>query len=161
MGIAIAGFMGVGKSTVGGLLAERLGWSFVDLDADLVAEFGSIDAQFESVGESGFRERERAALRLRCDGVVRVLALGGGTWIDAENRGLLRAHYRCVALLAPWDTVRARVEGSASRPLAHRAEELFRTREAIYAQAECCVDARDSVERVVERILRVQEAAWA
>ena len=76
--IWLVGLMGAGKSTVGRLLAERLGRAFVDLDDEIAREAGrSIPEIFEAEGEAGFRRREREALE-RAGRTSHVVALGGG-----------------------------------------------------------------------------------
>ena len=88
--IVLTGFMGSGKSTVGPLIAARLGWSFVDADDVIEAEAGTTIAEiFARNGEAAFREREHAAIkRLAQSGAV-VLALGGGAIEHAATRSLL------------------------------------------------------------------------
>ncbi len=85
--IYLAGFMGVGKSTLAQALAAELGWSAVDLDAQVEERAGkSIQAIFRDDGEQGFRKLESQALRaLPFGGVPQVIALGGGTLLDADN----------------------------------------------------------------------------
>jgi shikimate kinase len=89
--IVLTGFMGSGKSTVGPLLALRLGWKFVDADDVIAAEAGStIPEIFAREGEAAFRERERVTIaRLAAEDAL-VLALGGGAVEDAATRSLLR-----------------------------------------------------------------------
>ena len=90
--IVLTGFMGSGKTTVGPLVAKRLGWKFVDVDDVIAAEAGrSIPEIFEHEGEASFRTRERETIaRLAAeDGLV--LALGGGAIEDAETRTLLKS----------------------------------------------------------------------
>jgi shikimate kinase len=88
--IVLTGFMGSGKSTVGPLLAERLGWKFVDADDTIAAEAGCAIAEiFAREGEAAFRERERAAIvRLAAEESL-VLALGGGAIETEATRSLL------------------------------------------------------------------------
>ncbi len=94
--IVLTGFMGSGKTTVGPLVAERLGWSFVDVDDVIEAEAGcTIPEIFSREGEAAFRERERATIA-RFFGGARlaggdglVLALGGGAIENAATRELL------------------------------------------------------------------------
>jgi shikimate kinase len=88
--IVLTGFMGSGKSTVGPLLAARLGWRFVDVDDDIEAQAGTtIAALFAHEGEPAFRARERAAIARLADGESLVLALGGGAIEDPATRTLL------------------------------------------------------------------------
>jgi shikimate kinase len=89
--IVLTGFMGSGKSTVGPLLADRLGWRFVDADDVIEAGAGcSIPEIFAREGEAAFREREYAAIARLADEPKLVLALGGGAIETAATRELLR-----------------------------------------------------------------------
>ena len=88
--IVLTGFMGSGKSTVGPILAERLGWRFVDVDDVIEAEAGFTIAEiFANHGETAFRERERATIARLASGEKLVLALGGGAIESEETRSLL------------------------------------------------------------------------
>ncbi len=88
--IVLTGFMGSGKSTVGPLLAERLGWRFVDADEAIVDEAGcSISEIFAREGEARFRERERATIEHLAGEDALVLALGGGAIETEATRSLL------------------------------------------------------------------------
>ena len=90
--IVLTGFMGSGKSTVGPLLAERLGWMFVDADDVIAAEAGcSIAEIFAKDGEAAFRMREHATIKRLAEGGDLVLALGGGAIEMEATRGLLLA----------------------------------------------------------------------
>ncbi|OIK00711.1 shikimate kinase [Streptomyces colonosanans] len=85
--------MGVGKSTVGRLLAERLGVGYRDTDDDIVAEQGRTVADiFVDEGEPAFRDLEKKAVRKALAEHRGVLALGGGAILDAETRALLAEH---------------------------------------------------------------------
>ncbi|MEZ4236134.1 MAG: shikimate kinase [Myxococcota bacterium] len=138
-GVALVGFMGSGKSSVGRALAERLGWPLVDLDEVLVARYGPIAEQVRRDGLARFRAREREAALALCDGVQRVLATGGGTFEDDEVRAALRAAYRTVFLDVPLEAIAARIGAGAGRPLwdaevpARYAARLPRYREAEHA----------------------------
>lgn len=88
--IVLTGFMGSGKSTVGPLLAARLGWKFIDVDGVLEAEAGaSIADLFARHGEAHFRDREHAAIARLATGDALVMALGGGAIEHAATRALL------------------------------------------------------------------------
>jgi shikimate kinase len=90
--IVLTGFMGSGKSTVGPLLATRLGWNFLDVDAVIETEAGAtITELFSRHGEGPFREREHATIARLASGDALVLALGGGAIEKAETRELLVA----------------------------------------------------------------------
>jgi shikimate kinase len=119
--IALVGFMGCGKTTVGRLLAERLGWRFVDTDALLVERAGGvrdIPAIFAEEGEAAFREREAAAVREACAGERGVIATGGGAVLRSKNADSLRNSGLVVWLTARPDVVVARTQRTAAaRPL--------------------------------------------
>jgi shikimate kinase len=88
--IVLTGFMGSGKSTVGPLIAERLGWRFIDVDDVIEAEAGSTIAQiFTHSGESAFRNLEHQTIARLTSGENLVLALGGGAIERKETRDLL------------------------------------------------------------------------
>ncbi len=151
--VALTGFMGAGKSTIGRALSVRLGVPFVDLDAVIEAAHGPIGEQFARDGEAAFRRREAEALAALCDGVPRVLALGGGAYVAADNRVTLRPHYLTVFLDAPLDVIEQRVGGQPGRPLWDDAVvERFRARRPMYAMADLTIDATGSVDEVVARI---------
>ncbi len=119
--IVLTGFMGAGKSTIGRLLADRLGWRFVDADDAIEAAQGApIAAIFTQYGESWFRqlEHETIAQLLASDRLV--LALGGGAIEDQRTRTLLlqKADTRLVHLDASLETVLQRCRGTEDlRPL--------------------------------------------
>jgi shikimate kinase len=88
--IVLTGFMGSGKTTVGPLIARRLGWKFLDVDDAIEAEAGATIAElFSRHGEAAFRERERAAIAALASNDALVLALGGGAIEHAATRALL------------------------------------------------------------------------
>jgi shikimate kinase len=93
-GIYLVGFMASGKTTVGRMLADELGWSFADVDQDIEAAQGRAIAEiFDTAGEEDFREIEHAAIRKRVGEVERgkpmVVALGGGAFAQEANHALL------------------------------------------------------------------------
>jgi shikimate kinase len=122
-GIYLVGFMGSGKSTVGRSLAERLGWSFFDIDSEIerVAR-QSIAEIFATRGEPEFRRIENQAIRRRVAwvecGSPAVVALGGGAFAVESNRALLENNGITVWLDCPFEIVARRVAGDPSRPLA-------------------------------------------
>jgi shikimate kinase len=88
--IVLTGFMGSGKSTVGPVLATRLGWKFVDVDEVIEAEAGTkITELFARHGEAAFRRREHEAIVKLMEAEELVLSLGGGAIEPAKNRTLL------------------------------------------------------------------------
>ncbi len=117
--VAIFGFMGVGKSSVGRLVAEALGMEFVDLDETIVTDAGmEIPAIFEERGEKGFRKLEKEATRMIAARDDVVIACGGGTVLDEDNLEALRRNSRMILLTADPETILHRVEADGdTRPL--------------------------------------------
>ena len=136
--VLLTGFMGAGKSTVGRMLAARLGVGFADLDAEIVAETGRpIPVLFASIGEEGFRAVEsRVAERVLSRPGSEVVASGGGFPTFEANRALVReANALVVHLDAPFETLWARLAGGDGRPLAKRREDaaaLYDRRAPLY-----------------------------
>ena len=134
--LALAGFMGSGKTTVGEAVARRLGRPFVDLDREIEARAGSaVGDLFASRGEPGFRQLEEDVARdvLR-DAEPVVVALGGGAVLSERTRNDLAARAFTVLLDVDPDVAWKRVAGS-DRPLAQEPEEfhaLHRDRQPVY-----------------------------
>jgi len=163
--------MGSGKTTVGRLLAQQLAWRFVDLDTRIEEHAGlSIAKIFERLGEPAFRQIERELLEQALGQAAEVdppmvLALGGGTFAQAENVALLHtpAAEQAVGrgsvviwLDCPVETLLARCAMVSNRPL-FRDEASFRglyeQRRPFYQQADYRVAADVEPRRVVEQIL--------
>ena len=170
--VYLTGFMASGKSTVGPLVADRLGYRFVDLDWLIEARAGrTIPALFAQGGEAAFRAAEAEALAetTRAEGVV--VATGGGALVDPANLRTARAAGAVVWLRASVDVTLARLGDGSGRPLledragrplwgddlAVRVRRLLADREPFYAQAHLVADAdgpaalvaRDVAEAVV------------
>jgi shikimate kinase len=117
-GVVLVGFMGSGKSSVGKVLAGRVGAEFVDVDAWVEKASGrSVRDLFAEEGETAFRDREKAALREVLAVKGRVVATGGGAFLDEGNRQLLKAYGTVVYLEAGVQTILRRLSGEAHRPL--------------------------------------------
>src|SRR5690242_1104336 len=131
--LVLIGFMGSGKSTVGRICADRLGYDYVDSDADIEKRAGcSITQLFASQGEAAFRALERQALAELSARPDVVLATGGGAVLDAENVSTLRANSRIVLLTATPECILERVRDAVTRPLlADAADPLKRIRELL------------------------------
>jgi len=124
--IVLTGFMGSGKTTVGPLVAARLGWSFVDVDDVIEAEAGATIAElFARHGEAAFRDREHTAIARLAAGDALVLALGGGAIEHPATRALL--------LTAP-DTLLVHLEVELATTLA-RCQGTEQTRPVLADQA--------------------------
>lgn len=118
--VALTGFMGCGKSSVGKELSVLLGMPLVDLDKYIVDKTGrSIADIFAEQGEKAFRDLESAALKELLVGTGSfILSLGGGTILRPENAALIKEHCRCFFLRASVDTLRLHLGGDQShRPL--------------------------------------------
>ena len=107
--IVLVGLMGVGKSTVGRRLARRLGLPFVDSDSAIEDAAGYTAAEvFERFGEKDFRDGERRLVARLIEGEVRVIATGGGAYVDPRTRELLNDRAITVWLDAPVDVLTER-----------------------------------------------------
>jgi shikimate kinase len=155
--VVLTGFMGAGKSTVGPLVARRLGWAFADLDDEIVADAGrSVAEIFATRGEGAFREAERAAAARACTRERLVLATGGGAFTMPETRRLLQEGALTVWLRCELDTLLARIPADGARPLAaNRATigPLLTGREPSYALADLTVDTTRTAPDEAARII--------
>src|SRR5262245_24533829 len=114
--IVLVGLMGVGKSTVGRRLARRLGLSFIDSDAAIEDAAGLSPAEvFERYGEHDFRDGERRLVARLVEGDVRVIATGGGAYIDPRTRQLLNERAITIWLDAPVDILAERTSRRDTR----------------------------------------------
>jgi shikimate kinase len=156
--IWLAGFMGSGKSTAGKLLAKKLGWSFVDLDAEIERAAGKpIPEIFEQQGEDAFRELEHQQLlgqiRRSRQGGASVVALGGGAFAAQRNRDAIEDCGVALWLDPPFPILWARVSGNDKRPLAKDPEafkQLYDSRRDAYALAPYRIGADTSDGAVAE-----------
>ena len=158
--IVITGFMGCGKTKVARSLAARLNVLMVDLDDYIATRIGRTPAQLiTNDGEPTFREMETEALReLLQRGHAGVISLGGGAWIEAENRELIEQH-GCfsVWLDVPFEICWARIEMSEQdRPLGRTRDQalaLYERRQPIYQLAQIHIKRRDEdLDDVLSRI---------
>lgn len=158
--VILIGFMGAGKSSVGRLLAKRLGRCFVETDDVIVAKEGrSIPEIFRAHGEGRFRELEAELLDLLRLKRGDVIATGGGLPCREGRMEALKAMGRVVWLAGDFDALYERALRSGSRPLLdgkprEEAVALYRAREPYYRQAHFSVDTSAmGVDQVVSRIL--------
>ena len=159
--IVLVGLMGAGKSTVGRRLARRLGLPFVDSDTEIEEAAGATAAElFERYGEHDFRDGERRLVARLIDGTVRVIATGGGAYVDPRTRQLLNERAITVWLDAPVDVLAERTGRRDTRPLLRtgdRAATLARLaeqRHPMYAEAHIHILSGDGAHgNVVEAIV--------
>jgi shikimate kinase len=159
--IVLVGLMGAGKSTIGRRLARRLGLPFVDSDEEIErAAVHSIPEIFDRFGEASFRDGERRVLRRLIEGEPKVVATGGGAFMDSETRALILRRCLAVWLDADVETLAIRVARRGHRPLLAGKDpdaflrELAAARNPVYAEAHLRVVGDSGPhERTVERIL--------
>jgi shikimate kinase len=150
MRVYLTGFMGAGKSTIGRLVASRMGWEFISLDHEIERAAGrSIATIFEESGESLFRKMETECLH-RTAADPAVVATGGGCFI--HNTDWMLQNGTVVFLDVPFDVLSARIGADPSRPLWKNAQQLFHERESIYRKAHHVMDATMSPEETAAEI---------
>ena len=156
--VYLVGFMAAGKTTVARALAKRLGWQAVDID-ELIEqrERLAVSQIFAKHGEAYFRALERQILSEQTGRRHLVVATGGGTFADVQNRAAINRDGVSVWLDVPLDRLIDRVPADGRRPLAaDRAgfERLYHQRRAAYEQAHVRLDAgRASVDALVEQLV--------
>lgn len=155
--IYLVGFMGAGKSTVARALGRRLGWRAEDID-DLIEarERRSVATIFAQSGEAYFRQVERQVVADLAGTRDVVVATGGGTFVDADNRATMLAAGAVAWLDVPLAKVVERVPQDGRRPLAAdrtQLEQLYLRRQAAYQLAHVRIDATRPLHEVVERLL--------
>jgi shikimate kinase len=159
--IYLVGLMGAGKTSVGKLLARRLGKTFYDCDQEIERTTGvRIPVIFEIEGETGFRARERKMLAELVERSDAVLATGGGVVLAEENRRLLRQHGVVVYLCASPQDLWRRTRHDRNRPLLQTSDplaklaELYQVRDPLYREiADLIVDTgNQSVSALAHRL---------
>lgn len=165
--IVLVGMMGVGKSTVGRRLAARLGLLFVDADEEIERAAGmTISEMFARYGEAHFRDGERRVIARLMDGVPKVIATGGGAFMQQDTRALILDHATAIWLDADIDILVDRVSRREGRPLLKDRDpkavltELAAIRNPVYALAPIHVKSIAAPHEVaVDRIME-QLSAW-
>ena len=164
--VVLVGLMGVGKTSVGRRLADALCAPFVDSDEEVEAAAAmTIPEIFETLGEPAFREGERRVISRLIDEGPRIIATGGGAFMNNETRALVKSRAASVWLRADLDTLVERTGRKANRPLLARGDpreilgELMRVRHPVYAEADLTVESRadDRHECVAARIIAALE----
>lgn len=162
--IVLVGLMGVGKSTIGRRLAQRLQVPFVDADHEIERAAGlSIPEIFERFGESHFRDGERRVIARLIDGQAKVIATGGGAFMNPETRALILDQAISVWIDADIDVIVDRVGRRDNRPLLKGKDarsvlsELAAIRNPVYALADLHVRSQSAphdatVNAIVEKL---------
>ena len=153
----LVGFMAAGKTTVARALGRRIGWRVEDIDERIEArERRAVTAIFSKEGEGYFRQAERAVLHELLSERNVVVATGGGTFVDPDNRAVMLSDGAVAWLDIPLNRVVERIPPDGRRPLATdrvQMEELYARRRLAYGDAHVRVDAAKPVDEVVERLL--------
>jgi shikimate kinase len=161
--IYLVGFMAAGKSTVARSLSSRLGWRAEDVDELIEArERRAISEIFSKQGEPYFRGVEREILKLLLPLRHVVVATGGGTFMDPENRAAINLDGMSIWLDVPFELLLSRMPADGRRPLAAdrtQMERLFAVRQAAYAQAHLRIEAgaapaEELAEQIVDRLAK-------
>ena len=163
--LVLVGLMGVGKSTIGRRLAARLNLPFVDADEEIEKAAGmTIQEIFDRHGEPAFRDGERRVIARLIDGTPKVIATGGGAFVNDETRALILDKATAIWLDADIEILVGRVSRRDGRPLLKGKDprdvltELAAKRAPFYAQAPIRVRSTDSPhEATVEAIIKAIE----
>jgi len=156
--IYLVGFMASGKTTAARTLSQRLGWRAEDIDERIEAlERMTVADIFATRGEPYFRAIERDVLRSLLPPHHLVVATGGGTFVDAENRAAINDDGVSIWLDVPFEEILERLPADGRRPLASSRVEmaaLYAARRGAYQQAHLRLDgSRAPAEELIERML--------
>jgi shikimate kinase len=160
--VVLVGMMGAGKSSIGRRLAQRLGLTFVDADAEIEAAAGMTIAEiFANYQEPYFRSGEQRVIARLLENGPQVLATGGGAYMNGETRAAIAQRGVSVWLKAEFEVLMKRVKrrATADRPMlqgdpAQRIRELMEQRYPVYAQADVTVMSREVAhESIVNEII--------
>jgi shikimate kinase len=134
--LSLIGFMGTGKSSVGRIVADTLGFAFLDTDAVIEARAGvSIREIFEKQGESAFRDAENRLVQELSHRTQTVISTGGGLPANDENLASLRSHSLVVCLWASAEKIYQRVKTQTHRPLLNQPDALDQIRQLLAVRA--------------------------
>jgi len=159
--VVLIGMMGSGKSEVGEMLAEQLGYEFLDTDSLISKKAGKpIHKIFKEEGEVVFRDLENEIISGLADLQATVVATGGGAPVNKENRGVLARLGHTVYLKASPRELYLRVKNDRSRPLLQVAdpqkeiEQILENRKMAYETADIIIDTEDlNVDEVVDQLI--------
>ena len=164
MNVVLTGFMGVGKSTVGKIIANRLGLEFVDTDEEIEKNYNmTIPEIFEKFGEPKFREFETETIKniSQKDGCI--ISCGGGVVKSETNMNFLKANGKVVNLYASVDKIIENIGDDANRPLIfgkskEEIVKLMESREEFYKNCHIRIDVTEfSAKEAADRIISALE----
>ncbi len=169
--VYIAGFMGSGKSTIGPILANTLGWDFFDLDRVIEKKTGmKVSEIFENKGEAFFRNLEKETLAGLTSKNKVIIALGGGTVTNQDNINLVKKTGKLIYLKTSPESVYLRLRYKRDRPLltnngtvdlnrsdfVNKVGKLMQDRKKYYEQANITIDTDiESIGKIVDRIAKI------
>jgi shikimate kinase len=167
--LALVGFMGAGKSSIGRIVAEQLGFELVDTDDLIETRTGKTIAQiFAQEGEAHFRELERSVVDQLCDARNLVISTGGGLPTQQANLDSLKTHALIVCLWTSAEKVWERVRHQSHRPLLQtpdpqaKIRELLAARAPFYRQADVLLNTDNRSQRqVCQQVIQQFRAATA
>jgi shikimate kinase len=164
----LTGFMASGKSTIGPIVANALGWNFFDLDREIEKkENRKIKKIFEEDGEDYFRRKETEILKEISEGENLIISLGGGTLIIRENREFIKKNGKLIFLRSSPEVAYRRLKHKRDRPILsadnneeaaenvviERIESLMKERMKYYQKADYFIDTdKESIGTTVDKI---------
>jgi shikimate kinase len=167
----LAGFMASGKSTIGPMVANTLGWNYFDLDKEIEKrENRKITKIFEEKGEDYFRQKETEILKEISEGKNLIISLGGGTLIVRENREFIKKCGKLICLSSSPEVAYKRLKHKRDRPILltdnneeaaknvviERIESLMKERKKYYQKADYFIDTdNESIGTTVDKIFRI------
>lgn len=166
--IVFIGFMGVGKTTIGKLVAQKLYRPFIDIDQEIEKEYGMpVTAIFQMIGEKAFREKEKEVIAYFCQQKLNVISVGGGAFLQKEIRNICLASCIVFFLDISWESWKERLHILIdSRPVLQgrsleEIEQLFYKRQRYYAlhNSKYSTD-NQKAEEIADYIVESLKLAW-
>lgn len=159
--VFLCGFMGCGKSTIGKLLSDKLGCSFIDMDDYIVDKLGmSIPKIFSEKGEAFFRETETAVIK-ELSGIKGIIACGGGAMLKKENSDIASSQGVILYIDVDFETCYSRIKNDFNRPIVQNntkdsLHNIYNERVKIYtANSSFAVNGLGSPKEIMDRILNL------
>lgn len=166
--IVFIGFMGVGKTTIAQIVADKLYRDFIDIDQEIEKEFNMPTSDiFKQYGEDFFRQKEKEHVLHFCEQPLKVISLGGGAFLQDEIKKACLKNSIVIYLDITWEAWQTRLDDlKDSRPiLQHKSveeiKELFNERKAIYKEHDSKVVTDDATpEEIADHIIDSMKLAW-